>query len=339
MRHDGRVIVVTGASSGVGRATAREFAARGASVALLARGQDGLDGAAKDVEAQGGRALPIALDVGIADQVEAAASRAEDELGPIDVWVNAAMTTVFAPFSKIRAEEFARVTETDYLGYVYGTMAALRMMRPRDRGVIVQVGSALAFRSIPLQSAYCGAKHAIAGFTSSVRTELLHDRSGVRITQVHLPAVNTPQFDHCLTRMPNEPQPVPPIYQPEIPARAIVWAAEHPRREHWVGATTVATILANRIVPGLLDRYLARTNYGAQQTDRRLDPDRRDNLWEPLPGDPGAHGDFDARSVRRSPQVWASERRGPLAATGAALVVGTTLAAAAASERLGRRRS
>ncbi len=333
MSLQGKIVVVTGASSGVGRATVREFARRGADVALLARGTDGLEGASKEVEAEGRRALPIPTDVGRADQVEAAADRIERELGPIDVWVNDAMTTVFAPFAEISADEFARVTETTYLGAVYGTMAALRRMRPRDRGVIVQVGSALAYRSIPLQSAYCGAKHGIAGFTSSLRTELMHDRSRVRVTQVHLPAVNTPQFDHCLARMPNEPQPVPPIYQPEIPARVIAWAAEHPRREHWVGATTVATILANRVVPGLLDRYLARTNYEAQQTGRPLDPSRPANLWEPVPGDPGAHGDFDARSATSSAQAWASEHRRAL---GAVIAAGAAGAAAAAGIMLRR---
>ena len=327
---EGSVVVVTGASSGVGRATVRELARRGASVGLIARGRDGLDAAAKEVEAEGGTALVVSADVGRADQVDGAADAIEDALGPIDVWVNDAMTTVFAPFTEVSAEEFRRVTETTYLGTVYGTMAALRRMRPRDRGVIVQVGSALAYRSIPLQSAYCGSKHAIHGFTSSVRCELLHDHSGVRIVEVHLPAVNTPQFDHCLAKMPNHPQPVPPIYQPEIAARAIAWAATYPRREYWVGATTAATILANRFVPGLLDRYLAMTNYRAQQTGRPLQPDRRTNLWDPIEGDPGAHGDFDARSERRSPQAWASRHRRQLlaAAAAASIAVGGVVATA-----------
>jgi NAD(P)-dependent dehydrogenase (short-subunit alcohol dehydrogenase family) len=329
----GKVVAVTGATSGVGRATVRELARRGARVGLIARGRDGLDATAKEVESEGGTALAAPADVGVPDAVEAAADAIEDTLGPIDVWINDAMTTVFAPFAEISADEYRRVTETTYLGAVHGTMAALRRMRPRDRGVVVQVGSALAYRSIPLQSAYCGSKHAIHGFTSSVRCELLHDRSRIRIVEVHLPAVNTPQFDHCLAKMPNHPRPVPPIYQPEVAARAIVGAAERPRREYWVGGTTVATILANRFVPGVLDRYLAWTNYGAQQTGRPVDPDRWVNLWEPVPGDPGAHGDFDERSKVRSPQAWASLHRREVVAA----LVGVAAAAAAATALGGRR--
>jgi NAD(P)-dependent dehydrogenase (short-subunit alcohol dehydrogenase family) len=324
----GKVVVITGGTSGVGRATAREFARRGARVAVLARGTDGLQAAADEIRRAGPQALAIPTDVGAADQVESAADMVERDLGPIDIWVNDAMTTVFAPFVEITGDEFERVTRTTYLGTVNGTRAALRRMRPRDRGVIVQVGSALAYRSIPLQSAYCGAKHAMAGFTSSLRTELLHDRSGVRVTMVHLPAVNTPQFERCATRMPNEPQPVPPIYEPEIAARAIAWAAAHPRREYWIGASTVGTILANRLVPGLLDRYLARTNYDAQQTDTRIQGGRRGNLWMPVPGDPGAHGEFGARSANRSPQVWAARHRTALIAAGAMIAASLSVARA-----------
>jgi NAD(P)-dependent dehydrogenase (short-subunit alcohol dehydrogenase family) len=325
------VVVITGATSGVGRATAQRFADRGWRVVLLARGADGLEGAAKDVESRGGTALPVATDVAVADEVEAAAEMAEDRFGPIDVWVNDAMTSVFAPFVRMEADEFRRVTEVTYLGVVHGTMSALRRMRPRDRGVIVQVGSALAFRSIPLQSAYCGAKHAVHGFTQSVRTELLHEGSGVRVSEVHLPAVNTPQFDHCRSKMPRRPQPVPPIYQPEVAARAIVWAASHPRRQLWVGATTAATILANRLVPGVLDRYLGITGFDSQETDEPEDGPMPDNLWEPVAGDPGAHGRFDARSHPRSLQLTLATHRKTLAAL-------TGVAALAAAGGLARRR-
>ncbi|MCA1683002.1 MAG: SDR family oxidoreductase [Actinobacteria bacterium] len=321
-----RVVVVTGASAGVGRATAVRFARDGADVALLARGHDGLDGAAKDVEAAGGRALAIPTDVADAGAVEAAASRVESELGPIDVWVNVAMTTVFAPIWEVAADELRRATEVTYFGQVHGTLAALRRMRPRDRGVVVNVGSALAYRAIPLQSAYCGAKFAARGFTDAVRTELLHERSRVQVTSVHLPAMNTPQFGWCLNRLPKHPQPVPPIYQPEVAAEGIVFAAGHRRREVWVGATTVATILATKVVPGLLDRYLARTGFDGQQTDRTADPDRPVNLWEPVGGDHGAHGIFDAAAHGRSLQLWATcHRRAVVVAVTAGLA--TTAAA------------
>jgi NAD(P)-dependent dehydrogenase (short-subunit alcohol dehydrogenase family) len=321
-----RVVVVTGASAGVGRATARALARRGDAVGLLARGKDGLKAAATEVEDAGGRPLVLPVDVADHRAVEDAAEAAERELGPIDVWINNAMTSVFAPFWDIEADEFRRVTEVTYLGVVNGTRAALRRMRPRDRGVIVQVGSALAYRSIPLQSAYCGSKHAVAGFTESVRTELLHEGSQVRITEVHLPALNTPQFDWVLSRLPNRPQPVPPIYQPEVAARAIVWASEHPRRELWVGATTSMTIRADKAAPGMLDRYLGRTGVGSQQTDEPADPDRPANLWEPVPGDRGAHGRFDDRARRRSVQLWATTHRGilGLAAAAAGLLVATS---------------
>ena len=264
---DTQTVVVTGASAGIGRATARLFGERGARVALIARGQAGLDGAVRDVQEAGGQALAISADVADYEQVTAAARKAEERFGPIDVWVNVAFTSVFAPFSEITAEEFRRVTEVSYLGFVHGTMAALALMRPRGRGTIVQVGSALGERSIPLQSAYCGAKHAINGFTSSLRCELLHENSGVRVTVVQMPAVNTPQFSWVRSRLPNHPQPVPPIYEPEVAARGVVFAADHPgRKEYWVGASTVATLLANRVVPAVLDRYLGRTGYGSQQT-------------------------------------------------------------------------
>jgi NAD(P)-dependent dehydrogenase (short-subunit alcohol dehydrogenase family) len=311
------VVVVTGASGGIGRATATAFAARGAKVALVARGRAGLEAAAADVRAAGGEALVLPADAADPAALEAVAERVEDELGPIDVWVNDAFTSVFAPFEKISAEEYKRVTEVSYLGYVYGTMAALRRMKPRDRGVVVQVGSALAYRGIPLQTAYCGAKHAIQGFHEALRCELLHEKSGVRVTMVQMPAVNTPQFSWVLSRLPRHAQPVPPIYQPEVAARAVVHAADHPaRREYWVGATTAATLAANAVAPGLLDRYLGRTGFDSQQTQQPRDPDAPENLWEPADADRdfGAHGIFDDRSHPRSAQLWASQHHGAVAA-------------------------
>lgn len=321
------VVVVTGASAGVGRATVREFARQspGARIGLLARNPDGLEGARREVEKLGGKALVLPTDVADAVAVEDAARRVEEELGPIDVWVNDAMTTVFAPFTEISAAEFRRATEVTYLGTVYGTMSALKRMLPRGRGTIVQVGSALSYRAIPLQAPYCGAKHAIRGFTDSVRTELMHDGSGVHVTMVQLPGLNTPQFDHCEAKMPNHPQPVPPIFQPEVAANAIYWAAHHRRREVYVGTSSVITILGNKVVPWLADRYLARTAFDSQQTDDRVDPDRPDNLFEPVPGDRGAHGSFDGQSHERSPQLWLTKNRGWLLGAGvlvAAALVG-----------------
>ncbi len=317
---EAEVVVITGASAGVGRATARAFARRGARIGLVARGRDGLEGARRDVERLGGEALVLPTDVAHPEQVEAAAAAVEEALGPIDIWVNNAMVSVFSPFKQMTAEEFRRVTEVTYLGYVYGTMAALRRMLPRDRGMVVQVGSALAYRGIPLQSAYCAAKHAIQGFTESVRCELLHDRSNVRITMLQMPALNTPQFDWVKSRLPNKPQPVPPIYQPEVAAEAIYWAAHHYRREWNVGLSTAIVIWGNRFFPMLGDWYLAKTGYAAQQTDEPADPDRPDNLWEPVPGDHGAHGRFDSRSYSHSLQFWASRHRGWLALAGAGLI-------------------
>ena len=324
MGADVRTVVITGASCGVGRATARAFAATGANVALIARGEEGLAAAAKEVEQAGGQPLVLPLDVADADAVDAAAGRVEDELGPIDVWVNNAMTAVLAPVRDTTAAQFRRVTEVTYLGYVHGTLSALHRMLPRDRGVIVQVGSALAHRAIPLQASYCGAKHAIKGFTDALRTELLHDGSGVKVTMVQLPGLNTPQFDQVETTLDRHPQPVPPIYQPELAARAIVWASQHPRRELYVGEPTPLVIWGGRLAPGLVDRYLARTNIKAQQTDQPIPTDRPSYLWEPLPGDQGAHGIFDAQAHGRSLQLeLALHRR---AAAGIAAVAGGALA-------------
>jgi NAD(P)-dependent dehydrogenase (short-subunit alcohol dehydrogenase family) len=313
-RHE--VVVVTGASAGVGRATVRKLAERGAHLGLIARGRDGLEAARREVEELGGKALVLPLDVADAEAVEDAAARVERELGPIDVWINNAMLSVFSPVKEMEPEEYRRVTEVTYLGYVYGTLAALKRMLPRDRGHIVQVGSALAYRGIPLQSAYCGAKHAIQGSCDSLRCELLHEESGVRLTEVHLAAMNTPQFGWVKSRLPRKPQPVPPIFQPEVAAEAVVWAARHGRREVWVGSPTVFSIVGNRLAPWLADRYLARNGFDSQQTDAMADRHRADNLWEPLPGDHGAHGDFDARATDRSPQVWATTHRGWLALAG-----------------------
>jgi NAD(P)-dependent dehydrogenase (short-subunit alcohol dehydrogenase family) len=289
----GKVVAVTGASAEVGRAVVREFARQGAQIGLIARGRERLEATRHEVEELGGNALVLPADVANAQQIEAGAERVERELGPIDIWVNDAMTTVFAPFLEITADEFKRTTAVTYLGQVYGTMAALKRMHPRDRGCIVQVGSALAFRSIPLQSPYCGAKHAIVGFTDSIRSELIHNGSAVHITAVRLPAMNTPQFSWCRTRLPRHPQPVPPIFQPEVAARAIVWAASHKRREVNVGWPTVEAIYAQEIAPSFADHYLAKHCFDGQQTSEPVSPDRPDNLFEPVPGDYSTHGIFD----------------------------------------------
>jgi NAD(P)-dependent dehydrogenase (short-subunit alcohol dehydrogenase family) len=330
-------VVITGASGGIGRATARLFGARGANVGLIARGEEGLAGAVQDVEKAGGQAVPLPADVADYAQVESAARLAEQRFGPIDTWVNVAFASVFAPFHQITPEEFRRVTEVSYLGFVHGTMVALARMRPRDHGTIVQVGSALGDRSIPLQSAYCGAKHAINGFTSSLRCELLHEHSGVQITVVQMPAVNTPQFGWVRSRLPRHPQPVPPIYQPEVAARGVLYAADHPgRRQYWIGASTAATLLANKFVPAVLDRYLARTGYDAQQTG--AEPARRGpgNLDQPADGrtgyDHGAHGDFDDRAHSGSAELWLAQRPA-LVGTAAATAVAATVALASRAAR------
>ncbi len=311
-----RVVVVTGASAGVGRATAQAFAREGARVALIARGRGGLEGARRDVERLGGEALVLPLDVADAAAVEQAAEKIEQTFGPIDVWVNNAMASVFSPIKEMTPDEFKRVTEVTYLGYVYGTLAALKRMLPRDYGTIIQVGSALAYRGIPLQAAYCAAKHAIQGFVDSLRCELLHDQSRVRVTMIEMPALNTPQFSWVKSRLPHKAQPVPPIFQPEVAAEAIVYASHSPRREIFVGMPTVAAIGLNKIAPGLLDHYLARTGYDSQQHDGPEDRLRPDNLWEPVDAetDHGAHGSFDSRATFHSPQLWSSIHRSWIAA-------------------------
>lgn len=314
-----RIVVVTGASAGVGRATARRFAKKGWDVGLIARGHVGLEAARREAEEMGVRALALPVDVADAEAVERAAQQVENELGPIDVWVNNAMVSVFSPVKKMEPEEYKRVTEVTYLGVVYGSLAALKRMLARNRGVIVQVGSALAYRSIPLQSAYCAAKHAIVGFTDSLRCELIHDQSKVRVTVVHLPAMNTPQFNWTKSRMPRKAQPVPPIYQPEVAADAILWAATHNRRELLVGMPTVGAIQGNKLAPGLLDRYLGKTGYDAQQYDGADDPNRPNDLWNPVECDFGAHGDFDDRAQTFSWQVWLDKNRRLLLGIGAAL--------------------
>ncbi|MGE5212260.1 MAG: SDR family oxidoreductase [Nitrospirota bacterium] len=314
-------VVITGASAGVGRATVRKFARHGARIGLLARGLDGLEAARGEVEKLGSRALVVPTDVADPEQVEKAAAQIEAELGPIDIWINDAMTSVFSPIKKMTPEEFRRVTEVTYLGYVYGTLAALKRMLSRDRGVIVQVGSALAYRGIPLQASYCAAKHAIQGFCDSLRCELLHDKSKVRVTMVQMPALNTPQFGWVKSRLSRKAQPVPPIYQPEVAADAIFFAAHNPRREFYVGIPSVKAIVANKIAPGLLDHILARTGYDSQQYDGAKDSNRPDNLWQPVPGDHGAHGVFDSRARNWSPQLWATEHRAGIAVSVFALII------------------
>jgi short-subunit dehydrogenase len=331
-----KVAVVTGASAGVGRAVVRELAARGYDVGLIARGTEGLAAARREVEEHGRRALDVPADVADAAAIERAADRIEAELGPIDVWINVAFSNVFAEFDELTPEEYRRITDVAYLGFVWGTMAALKRMLQRDRGTIVQVGSALAYRSIPLQAAYCGAKSAIRGFTDSIRCELHHKKSRVRIAMAILPAVNTPQFSWCKSKLPRKAQPVPPIYQPEVIARGVVWLAEHHRRELIIGWSALEALVGQIVAPGLLDRYLGRTGYDSQQYDGGEPPDRPNNLWEALPGDWGAHGDFDARSRWSSSQLWLTTHR-----TGAACILAAgaavTLAALAAAARRGGR--
>ncbi len=324
-----RIAVVTGASAGVGRAVACEFARHGWHVALMARGAEGLAGAKSDVERLGGTALVLPTDVADAQAVEAAAERVEAEWGPIDVWVNNAMATIFSWVDDVSAADFQRATEVTYLGTVWGTQAALKRMKPRNRGTIVQVGSALAYRSIPLQAPYCGAKAAIRGFTDSVRCELAAERSDVHITFVALSAFNTPQFDWGRTTLSRRPKPMGKIFQPEVAARGIYWAATNRRREVWIGLPAAKSIVGTRLIPGLLDRYLGDTAVEGQQTDRRIAADRPDNLYEPVAGDPGAHGRFDSQAVDNSAQLWATTHRGVLASVAAAglVLLGAGLAA------------
>jgi NAD(P)-dependent dehydrogenase (short-subunit alcohol dehydrogenase family) len=303
------VVVITGASAGVGRATAWAFAKRGAAIGLLARDPGRLEAAKNEVESLGGRALVCPTDVANAEAVEAAAAAVEREFGPIDIWVNNAMVSVFSPVMEMTPDEFKRVTDVTYLGYVWGSMSALRRMLPRNKGVVVQVGSALAYRGIPLQSAYCAAKHAIQGFNDSLRCELLHDGTNVHICMVQLPAVNTPQFTWVKSRLPRKAQPVPPIYQPEVAADAIVFAATHHRREVYVGMPTVTAIVGNKIAPGLADHYLARNGYESQQTDEPVDPNQPNNLTEPVPGDFSAHGAFNHQAQSSSGQLWFAKNR------------------------------
>lgn len=326
-----QVVVVTGATGGIGRATARRFGAHGDLVAVLARGEQGLKAVAREIEDAGGRALPVPVDTADFAAVDAAARRVEAELGPIDVWVNDAFTSVFARFTEIAPEEYERVTKVTYLGFVHGTRAALDRMLPRGRGTIVQVGSAMAYRGIPLQTAYSGAKHAVQGMHEALRAELLHDNANVQVTMVQLPAVNTPQFGWVTSRLPRRAQPVPPIYQPEVAANAVVHAADHPRRrEYWVGGSTVGTLLGDKIAPGLLDRYLARTGFTSQQTAQPIDDEQPENLWEPADQthDHGAHGRFDREAHPRSAQVWVSQHHGAVAVAtlGMSVVTGGLLA-------------
>jgi NAD(P)-dependent dehydrogenase (short-subunit alcohol dehydrogenase family) len=309
MESNGEVVVITGGTAGVGRATARRFASSGAKVAVLARGKDGLEGTKNDIERVGSQALALEVDVSDAKAVDQAASRIEADLGPIDIWVNNAMTAVFSPTWDMEPDEYKRVTEVTYLGQVYGTLAALKRMRPRNRGSIVLVGSALAYRGIPLQSSYCAAKHAIQGFADSLRAELMHEKSKILLTMVQLPGVNTPQFSWVKSRMPRHPKPMGACYQPEVPAEAIYWAAHHKRRELMVAMPTVEAIYGNKLFPELGDWFLSKVGFSGQQTDEKVDPNRPNNLYEPLPGDFGAHGIFDEQAKPASPQLWSTLHR------------------------------
>lgn len=335
-----RVVVITGASAGVGRAVSCEFAKQGASIALIARGMEGLEGAKRDVERLGGKALLLPLDVSDAAALDRAASQVEEIFGPIDIWINNAMTTVFAPIRELTPDEVKRVTEVTYLGVVYGTMSALRRMAPRDRGTIVQVGSALAYRGIPLQAAYCGAKHAIQGFCDSLHSELIHDKSNIRLTMVNLPAMNTPQFDWSKSKMPRRAQPVPPIFQPEVAAKAIVWAADHDRRELNVGWPATKAIVGNNFFPGYGDLYLARHAFDGQMTNEPENPDRPNNLWEPVEGDRGAHGRFDERALAQSVELDLNLNRkkaGAFVVIAAAAIAGRLRNADSAKARMARK--
>jgi NAD(P)-dependent dehydrogenase (short-subunit alcohol dehydrogenase family) len=334
MTDNGRqVVVVTGAAAGIGRAIACRFAEDKAKVALVSRNRAGLEGAARDVESRGGEALVITADVADYDQVEAAASQAEESLGPIDVWVNNAMATIFSFFDQIEPDEFRRSTEVTYYGAVWGTRAALKRMLPRDRGSIVQVGSAMAYRGIPLQAPYCGAKHAMKGFVESLRTELRHKGSGVHVGMVQLPGLNTPQFDHGRSKMPRHPMPVPPIYQPELAAEAVRFCAKARRREVYVGAPAVYTIWGNKLAPWLAERYLAKTAVKGQMTNEPIPNPRPGNLFDPPDHDEGAHGDFDDRAHGRSLQLWLTKHRRALGGAAAALVAA---GGAAVADRLRR---
>lgn len=304
-----KVVLITGASAGVGRACVRAFAAKGYDVALLARGVDGLKAAKKEVEELGRKAGYYPVDVASAQAVEEAAASAEKELGPISVWVNNAMNSVFSPIKEMQAEEYRRVTEVTYLGQVYGTLAALKRMLPRDQGAIVLVGSALAYRGIPLQSAYCASKHAIRGFYESLRTELLHEQSHVKVSMVQLPALNTTQFGFVKSRLPRKPKPMGTIYQPEVAAEAIVYAAENDSREIRAGFSTVKTIVGNKIAPWYVDRVLAKSGYKGQQTSEAASPDRKNNVWDPIPGDHGAHGNFGKEAKTHSFILWCYQHR------------------------------
>lgn len=333
-----KVIMITGASAGIGRATARAFAQRGAKIGLLARGSEALEAAKKEVEELGGQGLVLVADVSDEKAVENAAQQLETAFGPIDIWVNNAMASVFSPVAEMTPEDFRRVTEVTYLGYVWGTMTALRRMRPRNRGTIIQVGSALAYRGIPLQAAYCAAKHAINGFTDALRCELIHDKKNIHVCRVEMPAVNTTQFGWVKSRLPNKAQPVPPIYQPEVAADAILFAATHRRREIYVGFPTVEAVVGNKVAPALLDQYLGRNGFQSQQTDEPEDPNRPNNLFQPVPGDFGSHGTFDDQARKFSLQLWLDKYRYVIA--GAVLfpaLVVTGLAIATKPKRRRRR--